>query len=826
MKLLRFWIFIIYFLILTKVTYAQLLSQHHFEKYNSNESKCGFNSQCLYTKISSPLENLKLPVNAVSNSVLCGRFRFTFLDVINHTGYGFDDPFQGNSYIQCVCDVGNYFQLIFDSPTGDNTPIDILFNESWSQNNPPPNSWILGLGGPIFSDSVFLNNTPGFYGGNAFKHYTTGIDPDTTLADGLITINFNFRYFLCGQPDNCSAFDFTSVVLHELTHVLGWVSSINEDSLGVLKNIFNQNMFTLYDKHFLFYGNITSGVLKQLVDTTTNNFNLLPNGCLRQNKLWFYNDLAHSIINNQNSCLSYVNSNSDITNTISHFGNYQEVFFRKAYLSPGLQPEYIMGESFAIAQRLNYYTPQEIRALRNMGFNFTTNFVAINSNLINNHHPFTIKNMLSDLWYTQAPFPATDMLDNATGFVPADIVISNCDSVIFNLSIDADIIDIDSGDVIRIYPGSLYNIRGCGIGGNNHNCLTVFSTSTGDYIKFKPRPDFIGRAQFGFNLFDEKERGAFMVYTIDVDSCNSNITENIVNGSFEEGMEVCKMDTLRHIENATIHNYKNMYYEGGFGTMLPDGVKYIGWNQVAVKNSFGCDTINGTYGVANVSFGSPGSTLPPAFNNMGERYFVQNQNYSYFRLYAPLKKCSKIKLEFDVCILNNSVAQFEIGFTDLPMPFNQAPNLYNPTIANINGSQGSWYHQTLFINYCDSKLVRYMVVNNLSASTNTTFGIDNLSMTIQNVNCDNCINSAENVDNNNSTAMIANNNNTHELSILYTGHNLITEVNIYDLTGRIIFSNRIGKEPTIINTLGFHQGIYFVRLRNEVINKIESIIIQ
>lgn len=102
-----------------------------------------------------------------------------------------------------------------------------------------------------------------------FDHITTGVDPDPLNYDAMIQVNFDQLIDLAnGLPatqilyQNNSAvsptvacfYDLFSVLLHEMTHNLGWVSFIGEGAGPTFfpTTPFGINTFSLYDWKYLF----------------------------------------------------------------------------------------------------------------------------------------------------------------------------------------------------------------------------------------------------------------------------------------------------------------------------------------------------------------------------------------------------------------------------------------------------------------------------------------------------------------------------------------------------------------------------------------------
>ncbi|MBK8703283.1 MAG: hypothetical protein IPN33_06425 [Saprospiraceae bacterium] len=95
------------------------------------------------------------------------------------------------------------------------------------------------------------------------------------------------------------------------------------------------------------------------------------------------------------------------------------------------------------------------------------------------------------------------------------------------------------------------NIRGWETAANNNYNQLDFVDQT---ITYTPRPNFYGRAQFGFKLFDGKEAGSYHIYTIDVLRGTNNLagcapgSNLILNGDLEEGTEVKQLGVIESVD--------------------------------------------------------------------------------------------------------------------------------------------------------------------------------------------------------------------------------------------------------------------------------------
>ncbi len=143
-------------------------------------------------------------------------FNFTYNDVVNTTGNGFDDSSLGATRRSTVDSVATYLNTVLDH----NGTIDFL----WS------NSQTDGSGFLASAGSLYFTNTNSFEDGLVFKHATTGIDPSAgTDRDGEGIIDFGYSWNSDIDDPKGSEFDLFTVVLHEITHALGFNATITSD---------------------------------------------------------------------------------------------------------------------------------------------------------------------------------------------------------------------------------------------------------------------------------------------------------------------------------------------------------------------------------------------------------------------------------------------------------------------------------------------------------------------------------------------------------------------------------------------------------------------
>ncbi|MEY4927098.1 MAG: Secretion system C-terminal sorting domain [Bacteroidota bacterium] len=447
----------------------------------------------------------------------------------------------------------------------------------------------------------------------------------------------------------------------------------------------------------------------------------------------------------------------------SHLDDRYGGFTERSNVSPGFAPDYVMGSTISQRRVRRVFSPQELRIFAQMGYNITI------PNL-ENHPPYTTKTTATNTntWrWTEDIAPDFTITNNNT---TTNLIAT---SQVINLGTDTRIIDIDN-DLVSVQPNTLYNIQGCGNGGNNHLQLSLstdFRT-----ITYTPRPDFIGRAQFGFYLWDGIERGDYMVYTIDVVAPAGGLPlpadgNLVVNGSFEEGSEVrlgLNPSTLPFTAptNPIDNGVENTFYDGVsgregkfvFGKHCADGHPFTKLTQSpAIPNmicivhnyqllcssglSFGAggsspgDQVGDitpclNFGPARGSYNIPIPAVDAAGQNIGGNRFAPTDNL-WNTLIRPVEACKAYSLEFDY--LNFYDCQ---TFTDsLRISFRENLNstsaawqlspVGNIPVGNTQAQNGQWIHVVIpdFI-YCGTTSANYMILN---TGTSEMF-IDNIRL--------------------------------------------------------------------------------------------------
>jgi len=170
-------------------------------------------------------------------------FNVTFQDVINGNGFGFD--IGGTTGANRQARVADALTYIAGVLAGENGPADIHFNVSELD----------GTGALASCGSYFWSSTA-YQGGFVHEHITTGADPSGSVPDAQATVDFGYSWYIGTGSPGGSQTDFWSVMVHEMTHALGFTSLIEYGTgLSEISGT-NPGAFSFYD-YYLGNGNGT-----------------------------------------------------------------------------------------------------------------------------------------------------------------------------------------------------------------------------------------------------------------------------------------------------------------------------------------------------------------------------------------------------------------------------------------------------------------------------------------------------------------------------------------------------------------------------------------
>lgn len=707
----------------------------------------------------------------------CGKFIVYYEDKRPGLGIGFGDATYGAARRSTMCAALNYIQTVFDCsnvPAGQYIRLHVDTSFAYPL-RPTSDTFLYTLGrcGPYYNSTAAVTGAvlngfvwdyiksashtdpnPGDYHANLTMNfgimYPPSIDLSRGIALGPTAINYTTG---TGAADACT-FSLYSTLLHQLSHALGWFSWHDRYSTHIPMTITGPK--SNYDNSL----NIIP-----VPKTTADPFGSIGS--------FWSTTLTSGIIciNSQRppyNCFAYG------TNSFTGISEFSHLIAGNTYYSritPGDEYAPVMAKLLLEGQNIHYYTKQELLHWRDVvGLPINTSYVTANFNLFNNRLPWSSK-MISDAYnfgYDEQLFADT---------VTADFTLQNNTGATLSISLASDAtLHDDDGDALSVAAGTLVNLRGCGSGGNNHNQLSL--SPDGKTITFTPRHNFYGRAQFGFNLWDGKEKGAFVIYTIDVTKgTNVAVTKGdnmVVNGNFEEGSEVKTLGAGEAINNSfSILPFGTAAPRLGQGTTLSDGHPFdvsanYGYG-TAVRNSFGeCSYAAGKIGFGHPAASFPWTPVPPAtavwslishaysdgfpesktMSGDNNRYQPLGENGILLNLLDTMKSCARYTLEFDARrtyhspmtspsppFIYPSTETFTLDFTrpDLVSALGTVvpAKTISYSLAGIDGT--TWQHIKIDFTYCapaTSSMLRLKIAGAVSTHEMiATTLVDNISLT-------------------------------------------------------------------------------------------------
>ncbi|MCD4652850.1 hypothetical protein K8T06_02835 [bacterium] len=138
-------------------------------------------------------------------------FAVTYQDVMNSNGIGFDHSSYGSDRRARVVDSLTYIAGVI---SGETNSADIHFNVSQTDGS-----------GALASCGTYYWGTNAFQGGFVFDHIKTGVDPYAG-PDASATVDFGWNWYAGTGTPGGAQFDLLSVMIHEMTHALGFCSLI------------------------------------------------------------------------------------------------------------------------------------------------------------------------------------------------------------------------------------------------------------------------------------------------------------------------------------------------------------------------------------------------------------------------------------------------------------------------------------------------------------------------------------------------------------------------------------------------------------------------
>lgn len=743
---------------------------------NDHLVPCGVSAE-YFAKLGTGRTN-RTPTTPVSGfpaaSIMqCGKYNVYFEDYLTYQKGYWDPTVVGTSTLgqirrNTLCAVLTYVQTVVNhNNVPASAPIRLYVQPSWSASNPASNSiptvGYLAQAGPNYAATPSTKLINGF----VFDYITSGSDPAQSNAyHGELTTNFDQTYSatstagtpIAWQNDhtlpysamaNCN-YDLYSVLLHEVGHIMGWLSFIEEASgTNIPQSSVGANYFSGLD--YTYYKGATPSALSAATKLLTGgpsapqiNAAYAVGNSMINNDIWsslntgIKNDPVYSGL-----LMSFWPGSFARKSILSHLDDQMWLYSTRARIAPGDVQDYVMGPFGVQGIWRRTFTDAEINKFLVFGTqgvglpNYTLNAsFAGTSNLVN-FPPYSSKmagyNTIFNNDFPEAIAPDFTLVNSPS--VNTKVIVLDNDTQISDLN----------GDHISIYPGSLTNIRGCGNGGNNHNQLTVTGTAaTGQTITYTPRPNFFGRAQFGFKLWDGKEIGSYHIYTIDVVKGTNNVcaagSNLILNGDLEEGTEVKQSGANEGIDAAV--SEQSFLREGKIrqGIHFADAQPYCyisnNWGPYGagekIKNSYiycSGSTYKSTAGSVCLSFPFGAFTAPNSQNGLGERFKNLAGGHNYFNLCDTVQPCKRYVLEFDYYACNNiasgATIPLTVGFTNATA-FPTLSTLTYSLVHNIVTTPTTWQRVSIPLTYCGTTPAT--LLNLRQTAEFLGFLVDNLSL--------------------------------------------------------------------------------------------------
>lgn len=684
----------------------------------------------------------------VAQIITCGKFRLYYDDFLHSPADGFNHPTLGAPRRAALCAILTDIQSTFNiNVNGVTDFMDIYIEQSWSTSNPATMITYLGAAGPYYNPASGYGTTPGYYPGNFYLHATSGVDPQAGQYDAHLIMNFDKFWNGSGYTTinywddhtNTSAtcrYDLYSVMLHEIGHQMGFLSSVQEDlSNNAVCGVPN-NGFSLFDQHFLYHSTTPCNTvtLQKVVTGVSPTINPAVSSLtneLRSNALWTTNsnvDRNHPVYSGTLDPFYALMKGS----LCSHLAGNLLANTAQSQFAPGFQSNYVMGPSIGQGQRKRAWTLAEYRMFLTMGYTLTATFGAstslngtdTNSWLLSNNSPAYRTNCTVPMLSYNTPYNFMELMtadfpsftNNNTNLLPT---LSQLTINVASLSNIADA----QGDAIRVMPNTLFGIRGVSTNANNHNALVV--NASGSQIIYTPEAGFHGRAQFGFYLWDGHERGALRIVTVNVVPGSYTVpagNELVTNGGYEDGTEMRQRILNPTVEHSSVVDWA---YEGVFaGQNLsgshPHNFTTNWWNlgggDVMQNPWYACfmgsDPNHGYYGTATADWNLPGFggiqfPIPTTAVSPNDRYHHFQGQYNYSVLKNPVAACNVYEFE---CDLNFEKTGFAVGQTILFQL--QFVNSVSPTYHTIvhytlpvyvtitTVAPDTWQHVTVRFQYC------------------------------------------------------------------------------------------------------------------------------
>lgn len=261
-------------------------------------------------------------------------FNITYLDVVNGTGAGFADPVLGAERRASLEAAFQYYSSVIM----DAGEVDIEIRESFSAS---PNS------NPFAFSAAYYFGSKGFNHPFTRYHAVSGNDPYEGFPDGYIQFNFhsgmNYHYGVGSYPGD-DEFDFYTIALHEIMHLLGFTSYATSNGQSAAL----EHVFTSFDEHLV---DFEKDLLFEKSGSGSGTTVSTPSpSLLVNNQVWF------ELYSNQFAPVFSPDPFND--SSLDHFDN-----------SRSGHGEYLMHPSLSRGDAFKLLHEDEVRVLEMLGYN-------------------------------------------------------------------------------------------------------------------------------------------------------------------------------------------------------------------------------------------------------------------------------------------------------------------------------------------------------------------------------------------------------------------------------------------------------------------------
>lgn len=198
-------------------------------------------------------------------------FNLTYVDIVKSTGFGFDDPVLGAQRRAALETAFAYYSAVIE----DFGEVDMEIRESFSGN---PNS------NPFAFSASYYFGSKGFNSPFTKSHIVTGSDPYDAYPDAYLQFNFhpNFDYnYDADSEPGSQQFDFHTIVIHEILHVLGFTSYSTASGESAASPL----VYTSFDEFLNDYNK--DALFQKTGSGSSTDVSIPEGGTLTNNQVWF-----------------------------------------------------------------------------------------------------------------------------------------------------------------------------------------------------------------------------------------------------------------------------------------------------------------------------------------------------------------------------------------------------------------------------------------------------------------------------------------------------------------------------------------------------------